>query len=81
MKAHRGFESHPVRQNFLANGLPLMTKRKPATMLGILTEDLMAPFGMTQLALTEATGPPCKHVNGLAQRSRIERIRPLKSKA
>ncbi|TXC63455.1 HigA family addiction module antitoxin [Sphingosinicella ginsenosidimutans] len=43
----------------------LMTKRKPATIGEILTEEFMEPLGLTQGALAEAMGVPRKHVNEL----------------
>ncbi len=43
----------------------LMTKRKPATVGEILTEEFMQPLGLTQAALAEAMGVPRKHVNEL----------------
>ncbi len=43
----------------------LMTKRKPATVGEILTEEFMQPLGLTQAALAEAMGAPRKHVNEL----------------
>ena len=43
----------------------LMTKRKPATVGEILTEEFMQPFGLTQGALAEAMGVQRKHVNVL----------------
>lgn len=42
-----------------------MTTRKPATVGEILTEEFMAPLGLTQGALAEAMGVPRKHVNEL----------------
>lgn len=47
----------------------LMTKRKPATIGEILTEEFMKPIGLTQGALAEAMGVQRKHVNGAVQRS------------
>ena len=41
------------------------TKRKPATVGEILTEEFMRPMGLTQAALAEAMGVPRKHVNEL----------------
>lgn len=41
----------------------LTTKRKPATVGEILTEEFMAPMGLTQGALAEAMGGQRKHVN------------------
>lgn len=43
----------------------LTTKRKPATIGEILTEDFMRPMGLTQAALAEAMGVQRKHVNEL----------------
>src|SRR6266540_4247143 len=43
----------------------LMTKRKPATVGEILTEEFMQPLGLTQGALAEAMGVQRKHVNEL----------------
>ena len=43
----------------------LMTKRKPATIGEILTEEFMKPIGLTQGALAEAMGVQRKHVNEL----------------
>jgi addiction module HigA family antidote len=43
----------------------LTTKRKPATVGAILTEEFMEPLGLTQIALAEAMGVPRKHVNEL----------------
>lgn len=43
----------------------LMTKRKPATVGEILTEEFLQPLGLTQAALAEAMGVPRKHVNEL----------------
>ena len=43
----------------------LMTKRKPATVGEILTEEFMEPLGLTQAALAEAMGVQRKHVNEL----------------
>ena len=42
-----------------------MTKRKPATVGEILTEEFMRPLGLTQGALAEAMGVQRKHVNEL----------------
>lgn len=41
------------------------TKRKPATVGEILTEEFMRPMGLTQAALAEAMGVLRKHVNEL----------------
>jgi len=43
----------------------LTTKRKPATVGEILTEEFMRPAGLTQAALAEAMGVQRKHVNEL----------------
>jgi addiction module HigA family antidote len=43
----------------------LTTKRKPATVGEILTEEFMQPLGLTQGALAEAMGVQRKHVNEL----------------
>jgi addiction module HigA family antidote len=43
----------------------LTTKRKPATVGEILTEEFMRPLGLTQSALAEAMGVQRKHVNEL----------------
>lgn len=43
----------------------LTTKRKPATIGEILTEEFMKPLGLTQAALAEAMRVPRKHVNEL----------------
>ena len=43
----------------------LMSKRKPATVGEILTEEFMEPLGLTQGALAEAMGVQRKHVNEL----------------
>lgn len=43
----------------------LMTKRKPATVGEILTEEFLHPLGLTQEALAAAMGVPHKHVNEL----------------
>lgn len=48
----------------------LMTKRKPATVGEILTEEFMAPLGLTQAALAEAMGVQRKHVNELCNDKR-----------
>ena len=42
-----------------------MTKRKPATVGEILTEEFMAPMELTQQVLADAMGVPRKHVNEL----------------
>jgi len=43
----------------------LTTKRKPATVGEILTEEFMEPMGLTQGALAGAMGVQRKHVNEL----------------
>jgi addiction module HigA family antidote len=43
----------------------LTTKRKPAAVGEILTEEFMAPMGLTQGALAKAMGVQRKHVNEL----------------
>jgi Helix-turn-helix len=43
----------------------LMTKRKPASVAEILTEEFMQPLGLTQGDLAKAMGVPRKHVNEL----------------
>jgi addiction module HigA family antidote len=48
----------------------LMTKRKPAGVGEILTEEFMRPMGLTQAALAEAMGVPRKHVNELCNQRR-----------
>ncbi len=48
----------------------LMTKRKPATVGEILTEEFITPLGLTQAALAEAMGVPRKHVNELCNARR-----------
>jgi addiction module HigA family antidote len=48
----------------------LTTKRKPATVGEILTEEFLAPMDLTQGALAEAMGVPRKHVNELCNNRR-----------
>jgi addiction module HigA family antidote len=48
----------------------LMTKRKPATVGEILTEEFLAPMNLTQGALADAMGAPRKHVNELCNNRR-----------
>jgi addiction module HigA family antidote len=48
----------------------LTTKRKPATVGEILTEEFLAPIDLTQGALAEAMGVPRKHVNELCNNRR-----------
>jgi len=43
----------------------LMTKRKPAGVGEILSEEFLAPMNLSQGALAEAMGVPRKHVNEL----------------
>ena len=43
----------------------LTTKAKPAGVAEILTQEFMAPMGLTQAALAEAMGVQRKHVNEL----------------
>jgi addiction module HigA family antidote len=43
----------------------LTTKRKPATVGEMLTEEFMQPLGLTQSALAGAMGVQRKHVNEL----------------
>jgi addiction module HigA family antidote len=45
----------------------LMTAREPATVGEILVEEFLAPLGLTQSAVAEATGLPRKHVNELCK--------------
>jgi addiction module HigA family antidote len=42
-----------------------MTKRKPASVGEILTEEFLTPMALTQGALADAMGVPRKHVNEL----------------
>ena len=48
----------------------LMTKRKPASVGEILTEEFMEPLALTQGALAEAMGVQRKHVNELCNNRR-----------
>src|SRR6266851_2263969 len=48
----------------------LTTKRKPATVGEILTEEFMRPMELTQGALAKAMGVPRKHVNELCNNRR-----------
>src|SRR3954462_9288736 len=48
----------------------LMTKRKPASVGEILTQEFIEPTGLTQGALAEAMGVPRKHVNELCNNRR-----------
>lgn len=43
----------------------LMTKRRPATIGAILSEEFMQPLSLTQSALADAMGVQRKHVNEL----------------
>src|SRR5580704_681179 len=43
----------------------LLTKRKPATVGEILTEEFIQPLNLTQTSLAEAMGVQRKHVNEL----------------
>jgi addiction module HigA family antidote len=43
----------------------LMTRRKPASVGEVLTEEFMAPMGLTQAMLADAMGVQRKHVNEL----------------
>jgi antitoxin HigA-1 len=45
----------------------LMTKRKPASVGEILSEEFMIPMGLTQAALAKAMGVQRKHVNELCR--------------
>jgi addiction module HigA family antidote len=48
----------------------LMTRRKPARVGEILTEEFMEPLRLTQVALAEAMGVQRKHVNALCNNRR-----------
>jgi hypothetical protein len=48
----------------------LTTKRKPATVAEILTEEFIGPMGLTQGALAGAMGVQRKHVNELCNNLR-----------
>ncbi len=48
----------------------LITKRKPASVGEILTEEFMEPMGLTQSALAKAMGVQRKHVNELCNQRR-----------
>jgi addiction module HigA family antidote len=48
----------------------LTTKRKPAPVGDILTEEFMQPMGLTQGALADAMGVQRKHVNELCNNRR-----------
>jgi addiction module HigA family antidote len=43
----------------------LMTKRRPASVGAVLTEEFMRPLGLAQGELARAMGVPRKHVNEL----------------
>jgi len=45
----------------------LMTKRQPATVGEILTEEFMQPLELTQGRLAEISGLPRKHINELCR--------------
>ena len=47
-----------------------MTKRKPASVGEILTQEFIEPMGLTRGALAEAMGVQCKHVNELCNNRR-----------
>jgi antitoxin HigA-1 len=49
----------------------LTTKRKPATVGEILTEEIMRPVALTQAALAAAMGVQRKHVNELCNDRRM----------
>jgi len=44
-----------------------MTRRRPAGVGEILTEEFLGPLGMTQVELAEVTGLPRKHINELCR--------------
>jgi len=48
----------------------LMTKRKPAAVAEILTEEFMEPMGLTERALAKAMGVQRNHVNELCNNRR-----------
>ena len=48
----------------------LMTKRKPASVGEILTEEFLVPMSLTQGVLAEAMGVQRKHVNELCNNRR-----------
>jgi len=48
----------------------LMTKRRPATVGEILTEEFLVPMKVSQGALADAMGVPRKHVNELCNNRR-----------
>ncbi|MGD0564490.1 MAG: HigA family addiction module antitoxin [Roseiarcus sp.] len=47
-----------------------MTKRRPATVGEILTEEFLAPMHLSQGGLADAMGVPRKHVNELCNNRR-----------
>ena len=47
-----------------------VTKRKPASVGEVLTEEFMVPLGLTQSDLAEKMGVPRKHVNELCNNRR-----------
>jgi addiction module HigA family antidote len=47
-----------------------MTKRKPASVGEILTQEFIEPMGLTQASLAEAMGVQRKHVNELCNNRR-----------
>lgn len=47
-----------------------MTKRKPATVSEVLTEEFLSPLELTQDQLARATGLPRKHINELCNNRR-----------
>ena len=48
----------------------LMTKRKPASVGEVLTEEFIEPMGLTQGAVAKAMGVQRKHVNELCNERR-----------
>jgi antitoxin HigA-1 len=48
----------------------IVTKRKPDQIGAILSEEFMAPMGLTQAALAQAMGVQRKHVNELCNNRR-----------
>ncbi len=47
-----------------------ITKRKPATVGEILSEEFISPFDLTQGKLADAMGVPRKHINELCTNRR-----------
>ncbi|PKP77424.1 MAG: addiction module antidote protein, HigA family [Alphaproteobacteria bacterium HGW-Alphaproteobacteria-3] len=47
-----------------------VTKRRPASVGEVLTEEFMVPLGLTQSDLAEKMGVPRKHVNELCNNRR-----------